>query len=141
MADFKSLYINSLLIGLVIVGMFAFVVELQTNYNPPNPVSSDSRVSFIYNLTNNLNGVSGNSNNASSALYSTSPSVDTGGLMLTTIVGTTQLLFGSIYLVWYATIGGLANVLGFGILVTTIFTAILIGLVILLAWSVYRLGR
>jgi hypothetical protein len=139
--EFKSFYFSMLLVGLCVVGIFGFVISVQNNYSVQNPIVNNSNMAFVNNLTTTLGGTQATATNAQNATYSAPPSVDTGGLMLTTIVSGGQILTGTIQAIYDGTIGFVANILGVSSIVIVVFSAMLIGGLILMIWSLIRLGR
>lgn len=137
--DFRTLFVSILLVGLISTGIIIVAINTQSDYGN-NQLANDKRLGFYSNLTNTLNNEQGISQNSSNTLYSQSPSVDSGGLMLTTIVSAGQIL-GSSGAILNILFTGLASILGISPLALGVFMAILIGSLVLLGWSLYRLGR
>jgi hypothetical protein len=139
--EFKSLFIGMLLVALVVLSLSGFISQTQKNYNVTSPISTNPDINYLNELKNNVSTLFDNSNNSQSALYSENPSVDSGGLMLTTIVGAGKILTGSVRLIYDILVGGLAKNLGIDSSTLSILGTIMVGGIILLVWSLYRLGR
>lgn len=139
--EFKGLYISFMLIGLCAISMIAFALTLQSSNNI-NTLANDSRISGLNNnLTLALGGTKQTADSAYNSTYSSPPNVDTGGLMLTSIPGTAITLYRTINVIFGVLTLGLGSIFGVSPLVMTILGAILVGGIILLIWSLIRLGR
>lgn len=144
--EFRGLFINILLVALVCLGIFGFITTLQGNYddsayNVTDKIASNPKVAYLNDLKANITTIYGNSNSSQSAFYSETPSVDSGGLMLTTIVSAGKILSATISVVYDILVNGVAKQIGVDSSTVIIIEAIMIGGVILLAWSLFRLGR
>lgn len=139
--EFRQFYINMLLVAIIVLGTTGFIVGLQANYNVHEPIVNNSKVAYLTQLQGNVTAIGGNANASNTGFYSQSPQVDTGGLMLTTIVGAGKLLVNSIGLIYDIVVVGVAQSLGIDSSVMILLEAMLIGGLVLLIWSVIRLGR
>lgn len=141
--EFKGFFINMLLVVAIIFASVGFIVTMQGpgNYNVANPLINDSSATFLTNISQSATNLSSNASSGQSAFYSSNPSVDSGGLIITTIVSAGQIFSGTISTMYNILIGGLASNLGIDPVLVGIFTAMMIGGIVLMAWSLYRLGR
>jgi hypothetical protein len=139
--EFRGLFFSSLLIALIAMGITIFIIGLQSNYSVDNGIKDDQEVSYLTDLQDNVTTIFSNSNSSQGAFYSQSPNVDSGGLMLTTIVSAGQIFSSSISLIYNIIVVGAASSLGISSSILLIIEAMMMGGVVLLAWSLYRLGR
>lgn len=139
--EFKQLFIGMIMVAMLVIGVFMFAINTQSNYNVQEPIANDSKLAFYNNLTNSIGGIGNNSNSSQTGFYSSPPSVDSGGLMLTTIVTSGQILTKTIQLTFDIILGGEASVLGLPLWFTALLNALIVGVIILLIWSLIRLGR
>lgn len=139
--DFRTFFLNMLGVMLVVVSIVGFITVTQSHYNVQQPLVNNSQVAYLTNLKGNISTIYATANNSQTGFYSQSPSTDAGGLFTTGIAIAGQLLSGTIQVIYDILVLGLAGTLGIDPAIVLILETMMIGGVVLLIWSLWRLGR
>lgn len=142
MAEFRNVFVNFVLVGIVITGLLSFGILLQLNNNASETLLDDPSLnklnSSIYsNVSNARTGASGQLESQQGE----TPTEGTDSLLFFTIVEAPKVFINSITGVFGA-IGRTAETeLGIPRLVLAGLSAILLGSLVLLVWQLIRSGR
>jgi hypothetical protein len=139
--EFRNLIVSFLLVGLVAVAMIAFAFKLQEQNNINSLATSPTIGATYGNLSNALGGGSADAQDQKESFDSDPTSQSFGGIIFTTIISAGRTFGDSVLLIYNIIAGGIGSTLGISSNVLAVFSTILIVSLILLAWSLYRLGR
>lgn len=137
--DFKKLFINLAVVALVTLAIFSFVITTQTDNNTENLITNNSIINDSYgNLYNNLSSYQDNANSVSSDFGTVPPSSSFGIVDVGSVVSTTSV-FRSLTVGTYNILIALPmKILGVPPLVAGLISAIIILLIILGIWAIWR---
>ena len=139
MANFQETFLNFAIIGLAVFCIFAFVITSQSNNNVSNSVSSDPFFNSTYsNLRTNLNSYSNDSQTQKNNFERDNPTVTTGGLTFTSIVGAGKIFNTMIINVYNIIIVLPAVYFGVDPVVISVISGVLIVIIILTLWYLYK---
>ena len=141
MAKFFDLFVNFMLVGLVVLSMFAFGVFFQEENGAEDPFMDNSLMNSTYSqLRTNLGGLSEQSQAQKTLFESENPTSGFGTILLFSIVSTGKV-FNSMIIGVFNTLIKLPVVfLGLEPIIVSVISTILILTIIIGLWIVYKLG-
>ena len=137
--DFKNTFINFALLGLIIFGTMAFIIQFQHDNNSNERIMDNDIINQTYNsLYGNLSGQFDTSNTQSAIFGNTTPTESYGEVQIDSVVSPTKA-FKTIILGTYDVLIKLpAQFLGISEVVTGVLYAILIMLLIIGIWAIWK---
>lgn len=141
MAEFYKLFVNSLIAGIALFSVMAFVVSFQSTNNVSNSLVNNPLISHTYgNLSNKLGGLSEDTQDQRTRFESENPTAQFGEIIFDTI-SSGGIIFGGLTVSLFNAIIGLPQtVLGIPKPVIAVLSAILIVTIILGLWRIYKAG-
>ncbi len=141
MAKFYDLFINMMLVGLVILSMFAFGVFFQEENNVENQFIENSLMNSTYSqLRADLGGLRDESQAQKTLFESENPTGGFGTILLFSIVSTGKVFNGMVVGVFNTLIKLPVVFLGLSPIVVSVLSTMLILTIIIGLWIVYKLG-
>ena len=141
MAKFYDLFINFMLIGLIILSMFAFGIFFQQDNSVEEPFIDNSLMNETYSqLQTDLGGLRDQSQAQKTLFESENPTSGFGTILLFSIVSTGKV-FNSMIIGTFNTLIKLPVViLGLDPVIISVLSTMLILTIIIGLWIVYKLG-
>lgn len=141
MANFSTLWTNLALLGLLVFGLFAIGITLHTS-NPTNQsILNSALVNQTYsNLNSSLSDLQSSTQAQKSNFESENPTVGFGSLILFTVVSAGKVFNGLIITIYNVLIKYPSVTLGLSPVIVGVIGAILLVLIVLGLWGVYKLG-
>ena len=141
MVKFLDLFSKFMLIGLVIVSLFAFGTFFQEDNNTENPFIENSLMNETYGQLREDLGSFRNDSQAQKTLFeSENPTAGFGTILLFSIVSSGKVFNGMIIGVFNSVIKLPAVFLGLDPIVISVISTLLILSIIIYLWIVYKLG-
>lgn len=140
MANFYDLFTSFALLGIVIFGLFAFVIFVQAD-NDVSQVTDNEVINNTYSsLSEDLSEFRDQSQNQKSLFESESPTAGLGTILLFSIVSSGKV-FSTMTVGLFNTLIQLPVIfLGLPIQIVSVITAMFILTVLLGLWIIYKLG-
>jgi hypothetical protein len=137
--DFKKLFVSFALLGIIIFGMMSFIIKFQTDNNSPERLTDNQIINNTYNsLFSNLSSSGDTANIQNQIFGNVTPTQQYGEVEITSVVSPTSA-FKSIMLGTYNILIKLpSEILGISPVVTAILNAILILMIIIGIWAIYK---
>lgn len=141
MTNFYNMFINFMLIGLVVFGIFSFSIMFQENNGVSDPIIEDTVINETFgDLESDLESFRGTAQTQKELFETENPTGGFGTILLFSIVSTGKI-FNSMIITLFNTIIKLPVVFfGLDIAVVSILSVILIISIIIGLWIVYKLG-
>ena len=141
MAKFSELFVSFMLIGLVIFSLFAFGVNFQEENNVENKFIEESLMNDTYsNLRTDLGSLR-DKNQAQKTLFeSENPTSGFGSILLFSIVSSGKVFNGMIVGLFNTLIKLPVAFLGLDPVIVSVLSTILILIIIIGLWVMYKLG-
>lgn len=141
MANFQKLFINFMLIGLVVFGLFTFVADTQSHNGVTTKFTDNPTINASFgNLSADLLD-SATKSKAQKALFeSEKPTVGVGTILLFSIISAGKVFNGLVIGVFNTLIKLPVTFLGLDPVIVAVLSTILILVIILGLWAVYKLG-
>lgn len=141
MMKFSDLFTNFMIVGLVIIGILAFSFVFQDQNNAPNKLIENNLINSTYNnLYSNLNEYGSTAQSTKTLFESENPTSGFGTILLFSIVSAGKVFNGMIVSVFNVIISLPVKLLGLDPVIVSVLAAILIIVIIVGLWSVYKLG-
>lgn len=141
MASFTDLFNNFMLIGLVVLSMFAFGVFFQQENNVENPFIENTLMNNTYHsLYTDLNSLRDESQAQKTLFESENPTSGFGTILLFSIVSSGKVFNGMIVGVFNTIIKLPVVILGIDPVIVSVLSTLLILTIIIGLWVVYKLG-
>lgn len=141
MAQFYELFTNFMLIGLVVLSMFAFGVFFQDENGVDNKFIDNTIMNSTYHsLYEDLNSLSDESQAQKTLFESENPTSGFGTILLFSIVSSGKVFNGMIVGVFNTIIKLPVVVLGIDPVVVSVISTMLILTIIIGLWIIYKLG-
>jgi len=141
MAKFYELFVNFMLIGLVILSLFAFGSFFQSDNNIENQFMENSLMNDTYGqLRTDLGGLRDQSQAQKTLFESENPTSGFGTILLFSIVSTGKVFNGMIIGTFNTIIKLPVVFLGIDPIIVSILSTMLILTIIIGLWVVYKLG-
>lgn len=141
MASFTDLFNNFMLIGLVVLSMFAFGVFFQQENNVDTPFIENTLMNNTYHsLYTDLNSLRDESQAQKTLFESENPTSGFGTILLFSIVSSGKVFNGMIVGVFNTLIKLPVVILGIDPVIVSVLSTLLILTIIIGLWVVYKLG-
>lgn len=141
MAKFYDLFSNFMLVGLVVLSMFAFTIFFQEDNNVEDPIMDNSLMNSTYNtLRQDLGGLRDQSQAQKTLFESENPTSGFGTILLFSIVSTGKVFNGMVIGVFNTLIKLPVVILGVDPVIVSVLSTLLILTIIIGLWVVYKLG-
>lgn len=141
MVKFYDLFSNFMLIGLVILSIFAFAVFFQQENNVESQFIEDTLMNNTYNsLYENLNSLRDESQTQKTLFESENPTSGFGTILLFSIVSSGKVFNGMIVSIFNTLIKLPVVILGLDPTTVSVLSTWLILTIILGLWAIYKLG-
>ena len=144
MADFKDMWVSFALVGLMVFGIFAFVINFQIENGISNTILNDSTSNIsdtYYSLNETMSEYEQTARLQKQAFDSDSPLYGIGVLVFNTILSSGKIFGGMIISIFNIIIVLPLKYLGIPPIVTGIIGAILIVVITLKLWNLYKVGN
>ena len=141
MAKFYELFINFMLVGLVVLSLFAFSSFFQSDNNVENQFIENPLINNTYGqLQTDLGGLRDQSQTQKALFESENPTGGFGTILLFSIVSTGKVFNGMIIGVFNTLIKLPVVFLGLDPIIISVISTMLILTIIIGLWIVYKLG-
>lgn len=141
MPTFQDLFSNFMLIGLVVLSMFAFGVFFQQENNVDNPFIENTLMNNTYHsLYTNLNSLRDESQAQKTLFESENPTGGFGTILLFSIVSSGKVFNGMVVGIFNTLIKLPVVILGIDPVIVSVLSTLLILTIIIGLWVVYKLG-
>ncbi len=141
MVNFKDTFMNFILLGLFIFALLAFTIQFQEDNNAPNKLIDDPLMNDTFStLRNDLDSLEGQSQQQKTLFEQENPTSGFGTILLFSIVSSGKVFNSMVIGVFNTLIKLPVVVLGIDSAVVSVIGTILILIVILGLWAVYKLG-
>jgi len=141
MAKFYELFTNFMLIGLVVLSMFAFSVFFQEENNVEDPFIENTLMNNTYHsLYTNLNSLRDESQAQKTLFESENPTGGFGTILLFSIVSSGKVFNGMVVGIFNTLIKLPVVILGIDPVVVSVLSTLLILTIIIGLWIIYKLG-
>ena len=138
---FYDLFFNFMIVGLIIFGMFGFIVSFQSENSVENKFIDDSAINESYgDLISTLDEVGEESEQQKALFDAENPTSGFGTLLLFSVVSTGRVFNSMVIAVFNTIIKLPATFLGLDAAVFSILSALLIASIIIGLWMLYKLG-
>ena len=141
MGSFQELFSNFMLIGLVVLSMFAFGVFFQQENNVDTPFIENTLMNKTYHsLYTNLNSLRDESQAQKTLFESENPTGGFGTILLFSIVSSGKVFNGMVVGIFNTLIKLPVVILGIDPVIVSVLSTLLILTIIIGLWIVYKLG-
>ncbi len=141
MAQFEKTFMNFMIIGLLIVGLLAFIIILQNDNSISDKFIDNEIINETYaGLSEDLEGLRGQSQAQKTLFESENPTAGFGTILLFSIVSAGKVFNGMIISLFNTLIKLPVVFLGLDPVIVSVLSAMLILGIILGLWAVYKLG-
>jgi len=141
MAQFQELFTNFMLIGLVVLSLFAFGVFFQEENGVENPFIENSLMNSTYeDLYSDLNSLRDQSQTQKTLFESENPTSGFGTILLFSIVSSGKVFNGMVVGIFNTIIKLPVVILGIDPVIVSVVSTILILSIIVGLWLWYKLG-
>lgn len=142
MAKFYDLFMNFMLIGLIVLSLFAFSISFQNENNIENQFLASNILmnESYYNLRENLDSLRLNSQAQKTLFESENPTAGYGTILLFSIVSSGKVFNGMIISLFNILIKLPVVILGIDPIVVSVITTMLIITLIVGLWIIYKIG-
>lgn len=137
--DFKKLFINFALLGLIIFSMLSFIIIFQGDNNTNEKIVNNEIINSTYkSLYGNLSSASTTASEQNSIFGSVAPTQSYGEVQIDSVVSPTKAFKSMILGTYNILIKLPSQFLGISPVVTAIISAILIMLLIVGIWAIWK---
>ena len=141
MAKFTDIFFSFMLVGLVVLSMFAFTSFFQEDNNVENPFIENTLMNDTYgSLQTDLGDLRDQSQTQKTLFESENPTSGFGTILLFSIVSTGKVFNGMIIGVFNTLIKLPVVILGLDPIIVSVLSTMLILSIIIGLWVVYKLG-
>jgi len=141
MGSFQELFTNFMLIGLVVLSMFAFGVFFQQENSVDTPFIENTLMNNTYHsLYTNLNSLRDESQAQKTLFESENPTGGFGTILLFSIVSSGKVFNGMVVGTFNTLIKLPVVILGIDPVIVSVLSTLLILTIIIGLWIVYKLG-
>ena len=141
MAKFYELFINFMLIGLVVLSLFAFSVFFQRENNATEPFIENELMNNTYNtLYEDLDSLRDEGQAQKTLFESENPTSGFGTILLFSIVSSGKVFNGMVVGLFNSLIKLPVVILGIDPVVVSVLSVMLILTIIIGLWIIYKLG-
>jgi hypothetical protein len=137
--DFKGVIINLVIVGVIVLSIMSFFIITQVDNNSANLITNNSLINGTYNgLTSNLGNAQTQADTASQTFGNITPTEQFGVVDVTSVVSPTSLFKTMGLGVYNILIQLPMKILGVPPVVAAVIDAILILLLILGIWGIWK---
>lgn len=137
--EFKKLFINFALLGLIIFGMLSFIIIFQSDNNSPERIINNKIINNTYNnLYGNLSNTQNTAQEQGSIFGDVTPTESFGEVQIDSVVSPTKAFKSIILGIYNILIKLPSQILGVSPIVGAIISAILIMLLIIGIWAIWK---
>jgi hypothetical protein len=137
--DFKKTFISFALLGLVIFGIMSFAILFQKDNDSPERLTDNEIINNTYNsLYGNYTGMENTAKEQDTVFGNVTPTQSYGEVEITSVVAPTKAFKSMILGTYNILIKLPSEILGISPVVTAILSAILIMLIIVGIWAIYK---
>lgn len=141
MSSFKNIFVTFALFGLLVYSLMSFIVKIQIDNDAENNLLDNEIINkSFYQLESNLTSAEEKANQQKAGFEEESPTISFGSLVFTTITSIGKVFSGIIMGVYNLLIKLPMSILGVSPVVAGVLSTILIVLIILGLWAIYKLG-
>lgn len=141
MANFQNLFTNMVFLGLIVFGFFAFTIILQEDNNADEKIVDNSLINSTYsNLRSDLEGFQESSQAQKLLFEREQPTLGFGTLLFYSVISAGKVFNGMIGLVFNSIIKLPVVILGLDPILVSVISTILILVVIIGLWVIYKVG-
>lgn len=141
MAKFYELFVNFMLIGLVILSIFAFSMAFQRENKADEPFIENSLMNNTYNtLYEDLDSLRSEGQAQKTLFESENPTGGFGTILLFSIVSSGKVFNGMVVGIFNTIIKLPVVILGIDPVIVSVITVMLIITIIIGLWIIYKLG-
>ena len=137
--DLKKIFINMGILGLLLFGLMAFILNTQLDNNVEFPITNNTLINESYGfLSSNLTGAQSSSQTSLDVFQNVTPNENLGVWEVTPIVSPTRTIRTMTIGVWNILIKMPQVILGVSPIVASLLNAIIIILIIIGIWAVWK---
>ena len=141
MASIEDIFKNFAIVVFIILGVFSFIIIIQSNNNAEQPLINDDRFNdSFYQLNNSLSKLESTSTNQKDAFLKENPKTGFASIVLFTIVNVGRTFGNIIFGIFSLIIKLPLTVLGIPATVTSILLSILTIAILISLWITYKIG-
>lgn len=141
MANFRDIFKNFLLLGLIVFAIFGFAINLYLDNDEGDAFGDDPTINGVYSdLSSNLGGLRDKSQSQNSLFNNDNPTSGASGILLLSIVNIGQTFNGIIISIFNIVIKLPVIYLGLPEEVVSILIGLLIFSMIIGLWAIYKYG-
>lgn len=137
--DFKKTFISFALLGLVVFGMMSFIIIFQNDNNSSEKITDNVIINNTYSsLYSNLSNSQNSANEQNSIFGSVTPTESYGEVQIDSVVSPTKAFKSIILGIYNILIKLPSQILGVSPIVTAVISAILIMIIIIGVWAIWK---
>jgi hypothetical protein len=137
--EFKKLFVNFSLLGLIIFGMLSFIIIFQGDNNAPERIINNQIINNTYNqLYGNLSNTQNIAQQQGNIFGQVTPTESYGEVQIDSVVSPTKAFKSIILGIYNILIKLPSQILGVSTVVGAIISAILIMLLIIGIWAIWK---
>lgn len=137
--DFKNLFVGIVLLGLVIFGIMSFTIQFQKDNNSPERITDNAIINRTYNdLFGNYTNSENTAKEQDTVFGNVTPTQTYGEVEITSIVAPAKAFKSMILGTYNILIKLPSEILEINPIVTGIISAILIMMLIVGIWAIYK---
>lgn len=137
--DFKGLFISIIIVGMVILSIMSFTIQLQTDNNTAELITNNTIINNSYGkLESNLSSARTNADSAEQTFGGVTPTSTYGIVDVTSVVSPLRIFRSMVVGTFNVLIVLPVKILGLPPLISGVLSAILFLLIILGIWAIWR---
>lgn len=141
MANFQNLFVNMAFIGLIVFGLFAFTIIVQEDNDAPEKIVDNSLINNTYtSLRSDLEGFQESSQAQKLLFEREQPTLGFGTLLFYSVISAGKVFNGMIGVVFNSIIKLPVVILGLDPVLVSVITTILVLVIIVGLWIIYKVG-
>lgn len=140
--NFRTLIVASLITGLFLFSMISLVIQMSTDNEIDAIILQNENINRTFSqLGGNLSNAQGVAQSQRLGFESEVPTVGTNSFLFESIIGAGKVFTGMWRNIYDITFGLLSTTLGVDPIIIGTLISILLIIIVLLAWSLYKIGR
>jgi hypothetical protein len=141
MADFKDIFINLALAGLIVFCIVALGITLQQDNNAPENITDNALINSSYsNLRSGLQSIDSNASSQRVLFEKENPTITFGALILYSLISAGKVFTNVLVVIFNILIAVPASILGIDPVIFAVIGGLFIGIIILTLWYLYKVG-
>jgi hypothetical protein len=141
MANFQDLFINMAFIGLIVFSLFAFTIIVQEDNDAPQKIVDNSLINNTYTgLRTDLEGFQESSQAQKLLFEREQPTLGFGTLLFYSVISAGKVFNGMIGVIFNSVIKLPVVILGLDPVLVSVITTILVLVIIVGLWIIYKVG-